>query len=115
MVWRGDTKEIYVLYDDGNYATCEDTWTEGEPIGIDETPPQGLLSPDRGFGKLWWNQPAVRASLGWATAGEVSYTAVIETVILSLARYPTTDTILTLPDNRAVQLSGRVLTWSVLD
>jgi hypothetical protein len=113
MVWRGDTREIYVLFNDGGYATFEDTWSEGEPVGIDETPPQGLLAPERGFGELWWNQPAVRERLGWATAGEVGYTAVIETAHISPGRYPSTDTFLTLPDYRVVQLSGRFLTWSV--
>jgi hypothetical protein len=113
MVWRGDTREIHVLFDDGGYATFEDTWTEGEPTGIDETPPQGLLAPERGFGKLWWSQSAARERLGWATAAEVGYRAVIETARISPGRHPSTDTFLTLPDHRVVQLSGRYLTWSV--
>jgi hypothetical protein len=111
MVWRADTREIHVLYNDGSYETYEDTWNEGEPIGIEETPPQGLLSPTRGFGELWANQPGIRDRLGWATAGEIGYTTLIETARTSFGRYPATDTFLTLPDNRVVQLSGRFPNW----
>ncbi len=81
MVWRSDTRQIYVLYDDATYETYEDTWNEGDPIDIEGTPPPGLSSPVRGFGKLWASQPGVREKLGWAayirtTDGSIIWLAV---------------------------------------
>ena len=64
MVWRGDTREIYVLYDDGRYESYEDTWQEGDPVYIQDTPPPGLLAPVRGFGHLYASQPLLRESVG---------------------------------------------------
>jgi len=34
MIWRDDTREIYVLYEDGSYESYEDTWQEGDPVNI---------------------------------------------------------------------------------
>ena len=112
MVWRGDTREIYVLYDDGSYETYQDTWNEGEPISIEETPPQGLLPPVRGFGKLWTDQPAVRDRLGWATTEEIGYTMLIETV--RVGRHGLTGIYFRLPDNRVVYLYEFPATWEML-
>jgi hypothetical protein len=114
MVWRGDIREIYVLYDDGNYRTYEDTWTEGEPIYFEETPPQGLLVPNRGFGYLWARQPAVRGRLGWATEVESGYTMVVETVRRHFGRYPRSDIYLRLPDNRTVYLDTSQGKWDIV-
>jgi hypothetical protein len=111
-VWRGDTREIYVLYDDGSYETYQDTWNEGEPINIEETPPQGLLPPVRGFGKLWTSQPSVRDRLGWATAEEIGYTMLIETV--RVGRHGLTGIYFRLPDNRVVYLHEFPVTWEML-
>jgi hypothetical protein len=112
MVWRGDTREIYVLYDNGSYETYQDTWNEGEPINIEETPPQGLLPPVRGFGKLWTSQPSVRDRLGWATAEEIGYSMLIETVCVG--RHGLTDIYFRLPDNRVVYLHEFPVTWEML-
>jgi len=104
MVWRGDTREIYVLYDDGSYETHEDTWTEGDPIHFEEMPPQGLLKPIRGFGKLWATHPGVRGKLGWATKEESGFTMLVETVRGYFGRYPRSAVYFRLPDDRAVHL-----------
>lgn len=48
-----------------------DLWREGMPISAGETPPPGLYEPVRGFGKLWREDPTVRAWLGWATSPEL--------------------------------------------
>ena len=37
----------------------------------------GLRTPQRGFGKVWRENPAVRERLGWATQPERSETAYI--------------------------------------
>jgi hypothetical protein len=116
MVWRGDTREIYVLYDDGRYKTYyeiyQDTWNEGEPINIEETPPPGLLAPVRGFGKLWASQPGVRDILGWATTEEIGYTMLIETV--RVGRHGLTEIYFELPDHRVVLLHGYPTNWEIL-
>ena len=77
MVWlnpdsRG-SKSIYVLFDDGTFARFDDTWTEDQPAGHNQTPPPGLFEPVRGFGKVWFEGTGarVRDRLGWATDQEV--------------------------------------------
>ncbi|HEX5416143.1 MAG TPA: hypothetical protein VFZ25_10785 [Chloroflexota bacterium] len=71
MIWRGDSKVIYVLYADGTYAVYPDTFGPGDPESIGLIPPTGLLEPIRGFGKLWRNVPEVHDRLGWETVREV--------------------------------------------
>jgi hypothetical protein len=74
MIWRADTSDIYVLYrETGLVNRYRDTW-RGELVVYDETPPPGLIKPDRGFGRVWVDNPQVRAGLGWATSFEQGYT-----------------------------------------
>lgn len=63
---------IYVFFDDGTFQPFEDTWREGQPVNGGLAPPQGLLEPIRGFGKVWREGTGarVRERLGWATAPE---------------------------------------------
>jgi photosystem II stability/assembly factor-like uncharacterized protein len=54
MLWREDSREIYVLRDDHTWQAFADTWQEGQP----EDDPNlialpGLFQPKRGFGKVW--------------------------------------------------------------
>jgi hypothetical protein len=120
MVWREDSREIYVLVDpegsanDGNYATFEDTWKEGDPVNLPGTPPAGLYAPVRGFGNLWANQPQVRAKLGWATAEEAGYTMLVETIRGGSGRYPAKSSYFTLPDGRVVILYPFSSSWQVV-
>jgi hypothetical protein len=70
MLWRGDTDVIYVLYNDGRWASYPSEWREGDPeyaCGEASTPP----TPVRGFGRVWCDHPAVRAALGAITAAEI--------------------------------------------
>ena len=78
MVWRGDTRQVHVLYDDGRYEIYNDTWTEDLPESTGETPPDGLVLPVRGFGHVWANEADVRDSIGWATGDEISYGTKLE-------------------------------------
>ena len=74
MLWRGDTGELYVMYNDTHLVEhYRDTW-QGEEVRVPETPPQNLYQPVRGFGRLWVDNPQVRARLGWATTLEQGYT-----------------------------------------
>jgi hypothetical protein len=113
LVWRSDTREIYVLYDDGRYEICEDTWQEGDPADIADTPPSGLYAPARGFGKLYADRPCLQERLGWATAPEAGYTMVVETTPGGSGRYPGTSIYLTLPDNRVINLYPFSSTWQL--
>jgi hypothetical protein len=114
MVWRSDTREIYVLYADGSYETHEDIWQEGEPVDIQAAPPPGLHVPVRGFGNLYAHQPHIRAGLGWATEPEAGYTMGVETIRGGSGRYPATSVYFTLPDNRVVNLYPFTSTWEII-
>jgi uncharacterized protein with LGFP repeats len=62
---------IYVIYADSTYRRHDDTYDAAtDPVSGGETPPNGMLEPMLGFGKLWREVPGVREALGWATANE---------------------------------------------
>lgn len=70
MLWRGDTDNIYVLFNDGRWASYRNMWREGDPeftCGEANSPP----TPVRGFGRVWCEQPGVREALGAVTAAEI--------------------------------------------
>ncbi len=77
MFWRQDQRAIYVLTADGRWFETADTWDESQPpydAGL--TPPEGLIQPVRGFGKVWREQlGGPGAAIGWATGPEVGYEA----------------------------------------
>lgn len=102
MVWRGDTKQIYVLFNNGTYEIFTDTWSSGEYLG--ETPPSGFYHPQRGFGKLWTDIPYVRSGLGWATAIETGYTTIVEGYDVWLQTFWSRDIYFRFPDNRLVRI-----------
>jgi hypothetical protein len=52
-----------------------DTYVEGEMISVEQSPPLGAFVPQRGFGKLWRDNPQIRERLGWALSPEYSYSA----------------------------------------
>jgi len=82
MIWRGDTKRIFVLIgspDTGELAvstqgyntdvTWADTWAQGQDPGGGAAPVAGRFLPKRGFGKLWHEQD-FRNALGYATTAD---------------------------------------------
>jgi hypothetical protein len=74
MIWLSGP--IYVLYSDGRLQQFTDTFNaSADPASGGETPPPGLVEPVRGFGKVWRNNPDVRASLGWGVAAEAGGSA----------------------------------------
>lgn len=111
MVWRSDTREIYVLFDNRTYEVYQDTWLEGDPINLPATPPPALFAPERGFGNLYANQPHLQESLGWATAAEVGYTMMVETIPGGSGRYRASSTFFALPDGRVISLYPFSSTW----
>lgn len=72
MVWRSDTRTIYVLNDDRTWRSFPDTFEEGQAESDPSlTPPPNLFQPVRGFGKVWREQlRGPDAAIGWATAPE---------------------------------------------
>jgi len=66
-MYRSNTGTIFVLYQEGTFATFHDTWREGQPESCQALPPKGLRKPIRGFGLVWCKEPGVRDKLGWAT------------------------------------------------
>ncbi|MFN8374720.1 MAG: hypothetical protein U0694_17795 [Anaerolineae bacterium] len=110
MLWRSDTREIYVLSDNGIFSNYSDNWN-GEALTV-ETPPPGLLQPQMGFGYLWQNDSFVRTSLGWAVGPEQGYTTWIEAV--SGASASSGATYLRLADGRAVALNYYADSWIIV-
>ena len=87
MFWHGEQHVIFVLQQDGTWASYEDTWAEGQP---DRDPalvaPEGLYQPVRGFGKLWREVlGGDEAWIGWATAEEEGAIAVMQSFVQGLA------------------------------
>jgi hypothetical protein len=63
-------KTIYVLFDDNSVQRFQDNYVDGDPEpDPSATPPPGLYTPTRGFGKVWREGTGarVRERLGWAT------------------------------------------------
>jgi serine/threonine-protein kinase len=79
MLWRADLNLIYILGPDGRWRSTGDTWREGDP---DSDPslaaPNGLHQPVRGFGLAWRERPGVRDMLGWGTAEEQGFQALLQ-------------------------------------
>jgi hypothetical protein len=81
MYWRSDTREILVyIKDQLHYDSFADTWDEGQPtyscphLGPSQTPP----TPQRGFGKVWCNEPMIRQLIGNAISGERLFDATLQ-------------------------------------
>jgi len=65
---------ILILYNDNQWQSFEDTWTSDEPESdAGAVPPEGLLQPVRGFGKIWRGNESVREKLGWALSPERAF------------------------------------------
>lgn len=80
MFWLRPTQQIWVMIEDpddlqhGTWRIYDDTFVEGEPE-IDPTiiPPEDMMQPERGFGKLWRENPEIRQALGWAIGPEFGH------------------------------------------
>lgn len=71
MVWT-QPASIYALYTGGRFQRYDDTYNASvDPARGGETPPPGLIEPERGFGKVWRTFPEVRSGLGWARDNEM--------------------------------------------
>ena len=74
MIWHKEAKRIYVFAKDaatsgtqGRWRVFDDTWTEGQEPGGGPAPVPNLFRPQRGFGKVWRDNPEVQQLVGYAT------------------------------------------------
>ncbi|MBL8147906.1 MAG: hypothetical protein JNL34_16125 [Anaerolineae bacterium] len=72
LIWFGDTRQIYVLTDDSRLRVYQDSFVEGMADPADAAP-EGLLTPVRGFGRLWAALGGPDSPLGWALAAETGF------------------------------------------
>jgi len=87
MVWFQEGGRTFILHDDGSllrpvYEASDGSDTPLPQADPNIVPPQGMYQPVLGFGKFWrglvpgyeW----VRERLGWATAPELGYSALLQ-------------------------------------
>lgn len=73
MMWFSDTEQIWVLTNEDNRVQVfDDLFEEGQPDPEAEAP-EGLLTPVRGFGKVWEQIGGEDSTLGWAMTSEIGY------------------------------------------
>lgn len=59
---------------EGEWSIYPDTFEEGDAeVDPSLIPPEGMYQPERGFGKLWRENPEVREALGWGVTPEFGY------------------------------------------
>ena len=76
MIYRADTRTIYALVSAADKGSIPigavfafpDTWDESQSTGGGSGPQPGLHEPQRGFGKVWRENPVLRGNLGYALA-----------------------------------------------
>ena len=83
MFWLQPTQQIWVMIvtseGSGDWQIFEDTFADGEAEFDPEiVPPDDLLQPERGFGKLWRENPDLREALGWAVTPEFGFVTAYE-------------------------------------
>lgn len=73
MLWFSDTRQIWVMTNaDHRVQVFDDTYQEGDP-SPDVAAPEGLVTPARGFGKIWEQIGGAESALGWALASESGF------------------------------------------
>jgi hypothetical protein len=86
MIWvdRLEEDTVYILIhttdeSGGTWQQYRDTFREGDRESGGLTPPDGLLEPVRGFGKVWREElDGLDARIGWALAPELGYVGEIQ-------------------------------------
>lgn len=77
MLWRSDTDESAIFFNDGSWRLAPAGWNGEQPPGRGE-PPAGLYAPERGFGWVWGTNDDIFQALGWATAPEQGFCAEVQ-------------------------------------
>jgi hypothetical protein len=78
MVWREDTREIWVILNNSNSVQVfDDTYVDGEADPT-ASPPNTFFVPKRGFGKVWTQLGGEKSALGWGTSPEAQISLTIQ-------------------------------------
>lgn len=106
LFWRADQGSITMLADTGLAVTFRNSEYARLPDNpVRETPPPGFLRPVFGFGKVWGNNPWVRAQLGWAVGSETAF--LMRTITIDGVLYHELD------DGRVIAISNN--NWRTID
>lgn len=83
MFWVQPVKQIWVMVETesgkGTWQVYPDVFQDGEQeFDPSIVPPDGMFQPERGFGKLWRENSAVKEALGWGLTPEFGYVSSYE-------------------------------------
>jgi hypothetical protein len=102
MIWRQDTELIMIYFaDTDTFMLRPDAYTEGD-ITFSEAPPEGLLQPINGFGKIWVEEEGIRDRLGWAMSAEEGYEMTYQETPWGLGTRISRFRMFTLPDGTVI-------------
>jgi hypothetical protein len=79
MFWLRPVDQTWIMMNgtsetSGKWAVYDDTFEEGQPeFDARLVPPTPLYQPERGFGKLWRENPEIKQALGWAIETEFGH------------------------------------------
>jgi hypothetical protein len=120
MIWLADSGDIWIFVDSGSRSP----WLhlrQSDYAGFADnnlSAPSGRIQPINGFGRAWANfrginQPKLKDNLGWATAGEVAYTATWQ----FFGRASVINTYISLPDGRVADAYNGMagIFWSIVN
>ncbi|HUW09697.1 MAG TPA: META domain-containing protein, partial [Anaerolineae bacterium] len=115
------SQTVYVLHysgadpsEGGQVEVFADTWTDAELASdLSIVAPAGLYQPVRGFGKVWRENPGVRARLGWALNEERGFDGAYQ-VDWQDSQHVVGDRYIQTADGKVVWL-GRANNWGWLN
>jgi hypothetical protein len=77
MLWRSDNNRAYAFFQPGDWQPINERWDE-QALPSRGDPPPGRQAPVRGFGYAWAVRDDLFSRLGWATAEEQGFCALIQ-------------------------------------
>ncbi len=79
VVWREDNRKIYGYFDGNGWLAVDDVWDgSSTPPSRGSPPAGGLQAPIRGTGWIWHTNDAFYHNLGWATADQSGFCAIVQ-------------------------------------
>lgn len=103
MLYRQDTREVYVHYKDGPGAYYLAATYENLPVSLGEDmPPLERYAPTDILGRVWTNAPGVKDRLGWALSPETPYQMTLQQVATTRQPAPQYLFYMTLPDSSVI-------------
>jgi hypothetical protein len=115
MLWVGDTRQVFALNYGGTGTMVFEQFSDSDSL-TEEQPPDGLYMPERGFGWVWTQNPAIRTQMGWATAPEEGYSVQVQSA--TLTEIGNEVIYLDTPDGRAIQVTlngDNTLSWEYMN